>query len=205
MFKQMFSGFTSFFTSEKVLILVVFLVLVLVLSMYSGSKIASLDTMTDYKTNDSFNSFSNTRANALQPTFLPPQQSGFEQQDLSYLLAQQPQQPQYEVPLYEPTYEPEQQEVESPDVNDPSDLLPADQNSQWASLNPVNSGNIAMPDLLQAGYHIGLDTIGQTLRNANLQLRSDPIIPKINVGPWMQSTIEPDYGRVPLEIGSAAR
>lgn len=207
MFKQMFSGFTSFFTSEKVLILVVFLVLILVLSMYSGSKIASLDTMTDYQNNDSFNSFSNTNSNALQPTYLPPQQSDYEQQDLSYLLAQQPQQPQqqqYEVPIYQPTYEP-QQEVESPDVNDPSDLLPADQNSKWASLNPVNSGNIAMPDLLQAGYHIGLDTIGQTLRNANLQLRSDPIIPKTNVGPWMQSTIEPDFGRVPLEIGSAVR
>jgi hypothetical protein len=58
-----------------------------------------------------------------------------------------------------------------------------------------------MPDLLQAGYHIGLDTIGQTLRNANLQLRSDPIIPKQEVGPWNHSTIEPDLGRVPLEIG----
>jgi hypothetical protein len=58
-----------------------------------------------------------------------------------------------------------------------------------------------MPDLLQAGYHIGLDTIGQTLRNANYQYRSDPIIPKVDIGPWNQSTIEADYGRVPLEIG----
>jgi hypothetical protein len=89
-------------------------------------------------------------------------------------------------------------------VANPSDLLPLDQNSQWASLNPMNSGNIATPDLLQAGYHIGLDTIGQTLRNANLQYRSDPIIPKAAVGPWNQSTIEPDLGRVPLEIGAAA-
>lgn len=88
-------------------------------------------------------------------------------------------------------------------VANPSDLLPKDQNSQWAALNPVsmNQGNVAMPDLLQAGYHIGLDTIGQTLRNANLQLRSDPIIPKVDVGPWNTSTIEPDLGRVPLEIG----
>ena len=83
----------------------------------------------------------------------------------------------------------------------PQDLLPVDQNSQWAALNPVAQGNIAAPDLLQAGYHIGLDTIGQTLRNANLQERSDPIIPKSAVGPWNQSTIEPDLGRVPLEVG----
>ena len=65
-------------------------------------------------------------------------------------------------------------------VANPSDLLPKDQNSQWAALNPntMNQGDVLMPDLLQAGYHIGIDTIGQTLRNANLQLRSDPIISK---------------------------
>jgi len=88
---------------------------------------------------------------------------------------------------------------------DPSDLLPQDQNSQWATLNPVNQGNVAVPDLLQAGYHIGLDTIGQSLRNANLQLRSDPVISKDDVGPWNQSTIEPDLGRVPLEIAACSR
>jgi hypothetical protein len=87
-------------------------------------------------------------------------------------------------------------------VAQPADLLPQDQNSQWAALNPVSMNQGGMPDLLQAGYHIGLDTIGQTLRNANMQLRSDPIIPKSDVGPWMQSTIEPDLGRVPLELGA---
>lgn len=87
------------------------------------------------------------------------------------------------------------------DVASPSDLLPHDMNSQWGDLNTVNQGNIAMPDLLQAGYHIGLDTIGQSLRNANLQERSDPIIPVVDTGPWNKSTIEPDYGRVPLELG----
>ena len=88
----------------------------------------------------------------------------------------------------------------------PNDLLPDDQNSEWAALNPVNmsQGNIIAGDMLQAGYHIGLDTIGQTMKNANLQLRSDPIIPKQNVGPWNQSTYEPDYARVPLEIGASA-
>ena len=89
-------------------------------------------------------------------------------------------------------------------VANPADLLPSDQNSQWSSLNPssMNKGDMLMPDLLQAGYHIGLDTIGQTLRNPNLQLRSDPIINKAMVGPWNQSTIEPDFARVPLELGN---
>jgi hypothetical protein len=89
-------------------------------------------------------------------------------------------------------------------VANPADLLPKDENSQWSALNPtsMNKGDVLMPDLLQAGYHIGLDTIGQTLRNPNLQLRSDPIISKNDIGPWNQSTIEPDYGRVPLELGA---
>ena len=90
-------------------------------------------------------------------------------------------------------------------TTNPADLLPKDSNSEWASLNPVHQGNAAMPDLLQAGYHIGLDTIGQTLRNPNYQLRSDPIIPKSEVGPWNKSTIEPDLGRVPLEVGCGVR
>jgi len=87
----------------------------------------------------------------------------------------------------------------------PTDLLPRDDSSEWAALNPVNNNNPAIPDLLQAGYHIGLDTIGQTLRNPNYQLRSDPVIPKAEVGPWNMSTIEPDLGRVPLEVGCGGK
>lgn len=90
-------------------------------------------------------------------------------------------------------------------VVNPNDLLPTDTNSQWGDLNGLTPSNIATPDLLQAGYHIGLDTISQTLKNANYQLRSDPIIPKSNVGPWNNSTYEPDLGRVPLEIGEGLR
>jgi len=88
-------------------------------------------------------------------------------------------------------------------ITNPSDLLPADTNSEWTNRNGgflAGNGNIATPDLLDAGYHIGLDTIGQSLRNPNLQIRSDPIIQKQQVGPWNQSTIDPDLGRVPLEL-----
>jgi len=88
-------------------------------------------------------------------------------------------------------------------VASPSDLLPSDENSKFAELNPnnTNAESVMTPDLLQAGYHIGLDTVGQTLRNANLQLRSDPVISKKDIGPWMNSTIEPDVARTPLELG----
>ena len=83
-------------------------------------------------------------------------------------------------------------------VNGVSDLLPNDPNSEWAKLNPgLNAG--ATPDLLSPGQYIGLNRT--PLRNSNLQYRSDPVIPKQDIGPWNQSTIDQDISRVPLEIG----
>jgi hypothetical protein len=89
-----------------------------------------------------------------------------------------------------------------PTIQNPSELLPKDSNTQWAQLNPSGQGELANVNLLKAGYHIGIDTIGQSLRNANLQIRSEPPNPQLNVGPWNTSTIQPDFQRVPLEIGS---
>ena len=86
-----------------------------------------------------------------------------------------------------------------------SDLLPLDAaNSKWAQINPAGSGMLGDQNFLTAGYHIGINTIGQSLRNANLQLRSEPPNPQIAVSPWGISTIEPDIRTTTLEIGSAA-
>ena len=87
----------------------------------------------------------------------------------------------------------------------PSDLLPKDTNSNWASLNPQGSGDLSNINLLKSGYHLGIDTIGQTLKNANLQIRSEPPNPQLNTGPWNQSTITPDFMRPPLEIGCGSQ
>ena len=92
-----------------------------------------------------------------------------------------------------------------PNIQNPAELLPKDSNSQWAQLNPSGKGELANVNLLKAGYHIGIDTIGQTLRNANLQIRSEPPNPQLSVGPWNQSTIEPDFMRPPLEIGAGVQ
>ena len=90
-----------------------------------------------------------------------------------------------------------------PNIQNPSELLPKNSsNNQWAQLNPSGKGELANINLLKAGYHIGIDTIGQTLRNANLQIRSEVPNPQLYVGPFNQSTIEPDFMRPPLEIGS---
>ena len=56
-------------------------------------------------------------------------------------------------------------------------------------------------NFLNAGYHIGVNTTGQTLRNSNLGLRSEPPNPQMKVSPWNQTTIEPDTNRRGLEIG----
>lgn len=92
----------------------------------------------------------------------------------------------------------------APNIQNPAELLPKDNNSQWAQLNPSGKGELSNINLLKAGYHIGIDTVGQTLRNANLQLRSEPPNPHLNVSVWNQSTIEGDPYRPALEIGSGA-
>lgn len=84
------------------------------------------------------------------------------------------------------------------------DLLPQDKSSTWAQVNPEGQGSLANQNFLQAGYHIGINTVGQTLRNANLQLRSEPPCPQVQVSPWLQTTIEPDVSRRPMEIGGCA-
>jgi hypothetical protein len=85
------------------------------------------------------------------------------------------------------------------------ELLPQDNNSSlWAQVNPSGEGSLKDRNFLQSGYHIGINTVGQTLRNANLQLRSEPPCPQVKVSPWLQATIEPDLGRKPFEIGGCA-
>jgi hypothetical protein len=177
MLKEIQAGFSKFFT-KKWIPIIILLVICFVLITYSSFKGTVVDKMTD-----------GSSAMNMQ------QASGAPAQVASAAAAVAPSAPSQSA---------SQGGYTAQAVANPSDLLPTDQNSQWATLNP-SGNNVAIPDLLQAGYHIGLDTIGQTLKNANYQLRSDPIIEKKDVGPWLMSTIEPDFARVPLEIGQGCR
>jgi hypothetical protein len=85
----------------------------------------------------------------------------------------------------------------------PEDLLPKDMNTKWAQVNPTGQGMLADRNFLDAGHHVGINTVGQTLRNANYSVRSEIPNPQIKVSPWQQSTIDPDVGRKPLEIGAS--
>jgi hypothetical protein len=83
------------------------------------------------------------------------------------------------------------------------DLLPKDAaNSKWAQVNPAGQGDVKDQNFLTAGYMFGINTVGSSLKNANLQLRSEPVIPKVSVGPFLNSSYEAsDALRRPLEIG----
>jgi hypothetical protein len=82
-----------------------------------------------------------------------------------------------------------------------SSLLPKDPNSQWSQLNPAGTGDLMNQSLLSAGFLAGIDTVGNTMKNPNLQLRSEPPNPQLNIGPWNNSTFAPDLMRTPLEVG----
>lgn len=88
----------------------------------------------------------------------------------------------------------------------PEDLLPTDENKAITEFNiakPVGEGILQGVNMLDSTYHVGVNTIGQSLRNANLQLRSEPPNPQVNVSPWMNTTIGPDLPRKPLEVGES--
>lgn len=86
----------------------------------------------------------------------------------------------------------------------PDDLLPQDKKNDindFDKNNPVSEGILKGVNFLEAGYQVGVNTVGQSLRNSNQQLRSEPANPQVNVSPWQNTTIGPDLGRRPLESG----
>ena len=88
---------------------------------------------------------------------------------------------------------------------DPTDLLPvkqADEIAKFNSENPGADGILKGVNYLDAGFHVGQNTIGQSLRNANLNIREEPPNPRVAVSPWMNTTIGADLTRRPLTGGS---
>jgi hypothetical protein len=82
----------------------------------------------------------------------------------------------------------------------PGELLPKDGNSTWAQQNPMGTGSLKGKNFLSAGALVGVNTVGQSLRNANQQLRSEPPNPQVPVSVFFNSTIEPDTNRRDMDI-----
>ena len=83
------------------------------------------------------------------------------------------------------------------------DLLPKyDDANAFAKENPV-SKLLKEQNFLISGYHAGVNTVLQSNKIGNLDLRSLPPIPKESVGPWSQSSYEqsPAQLRRQFEIG----
>lgn len=81
------------------------------------------------------------------------------------------------------------------------DLLPSSETTVHTQSSPNTPGELNTKNLLNAGHHIGVNTQGCSLRNANRGLRSEPPNPQVQVSPWLQTTICPDLYRKPLEGG----
>lgn len=88
--------------------------------------------------------------------------------------------------------------TENKDFN-PSDLLPLEAKGEIGGASDFDSKNF-----LVAGYPMGINTQGNSNKNGNLQLRSDPIIPSNpNAFGMMQTSRLPDTFRAQFEIGSS--
>jgi hypothetical protein len=82
------------------------------------------------------------------------------------------------------------------------DLLPKDAaNSMWSQVMPAGQGDLSDKNFLTAGYHVGMSS--SVMRNANYGIRSEPPNPQMVVSPWMNTTIDPDVMRRPLEVETA--
>jgi len=176
MLKELSQGLNKFINRKELVIAVVALVVGVALLSYSNTKTFSMDGLEDGGRHEHRGYSSHTDSLA-QPTVA---ETGA----------------QHVVPA--PDHIKLGNDYTARPVNNVSDLLPTDTNSEWAKLNP-GLGAGTTPDLLSVGNIIGVSS--KLIRNANLQYRSDPVIPKQDIGPWNQSTIDQDMSRVPLELG----
>lgn len=81
----------------------------------------------------------------------------------------------------------------------PGELLPQESGA-WTEQNPSGPGSLKGKNFLTAGSLIGVNTIGQSHKNASWDLRSEPANPQKPVSIFNNSTYQPDLLRRPLEI-----
>jgi len=81
------------------------------------------------------------------------------------------------------------------DVEDQFDvnkMLPQEE-EDWFDITPLmTTKKIKGTHLIHPKVHMGVNTVASSLRNGTHDIRGDIVNPKINTGPWLQSTIEPD-------------
>ena len=76
-----------------------------------------------------------------------------------------------------------------------SELLPKGElGASFAAVNPVGAEDLKGQNFLQAGYHSNINIVGiaQTNRNPSYDIRTETPNPQAKVGPFLQTTIDPD-------------
>ena len=80
------------------------------------------------------------------------------------------------------------------------DFLPKEINDSWFNTDfsqakyKMNDDKLINTDR----YVIGVNTVGQSLKNASYDIRGSVAVPKFSISPFNNSTIEPDYNIKPL-------
>lgn len=83
-----------------------------------------------------------------------------------------------------------------------SELLPkGGLGASWAAVNPAGMGDLKGQNFLDAGYHTNTAIAGvsQTNRNASWDVRSETPNPQATIGPFLNTTIEPNPFKRGLE------
>jgi len=83
---------------------------------------------------------------------------------------------------------------------DAKDFLPKEINSQWFDTDFSQAKYNVNDDKLinTERYVVGVNTVGQSLKNASYDIRGTIANPKFTVSPWNNSTYEPDFNLRPL-------
>ena len=92
-------------------------------------------------------------------------------------------------------------------MNSNNKILPSNYFSDYCKTPPENNNNLNPdeypirdpPEIkIHPSDHISYNSIKDSQRNSNQQLREEFIIPKIHVSPFNTSTINPDFNRKKL-------
>ena len=76
---------------------------------------------------------------------------------------------------------------------DVNKMLPQEVEEDWFDVEPLlTTKKIKGTHLIHPKVHMGVNTVGNSLRNGTHDIRGDIPNPKIQVSPWLNSTIEPD-------------
>ena len=76
-----------------------------------------------------------------------------------------------------------------------SELLPKGEiGASLAAVNPVGAEDLKGQNFLQAGYHSNINVVGiaQTNRNPSYDIRTETPNPQSKVGPFLNTTLDPD-------------